>query len=397
MSQSQKRKKQDDQDQIELPVDLTYCFQSNIILNEMIKKLEYIGTYTVSNCKGAMSKMIGSQIYTKLQNQKELEKEFDSLIMQKTAKKDLVEEKEINELNVQINKCADELKESANSICKTLAKYPDIPKNLLKAKRDQKLLITDLTVLKDDFVNGKFDNYNELIESLLRKRMNIDDLRKDEMKLFRELKTLNEELSKEEADYTKDQVEMNQSLFRMKKLLAKTKLEENIFLDYQKNHIYALRDLHISNFKEEEMKMRKEIKDKNEEKEKISKLNEFVFDYLRAQKEEYEIQKSKWEQKRKEKEMYNEKVRNNLYEKNQLKRKTIDELTRKIQNYREANNHLEEVAKELNYMNFNTIHSDPEKVILPPIGKPAAQEAEKPNEEASSGINAENPQGEQQI
>jgi hypothetical protein len=206
---------------------------------------------------------------------------------------------------------------------------------------------------------------------------------------------LNEELSKEEADYTKDQVEMNQSLFRMKKLLAKTKLEENIFLDYQKNHIYALRDLHISNFKEEEAKMRKEIKDKNEEKEKISKLNEFVFDYLRAQKEEYEIQKGKWEQKRKEKEVHNEKIRNNLYEKNQLKRKTIDELTRKIQNYREANNHLEEVAKELNYTNFNTIHSDPEKVILPPINKPVNPEAEKNNEEISSGVNADNQQVEQ--
>ena len=72
MSQNQKRKKQDDQDQIELPVDLTYCFQSNIILNEMIKKLEYIGTYTVSNCKGAMSKMIGSQIIQNYKIKKDL-------------------------------------------------------------------------------------------------------------------------------------------------------------------------------------------------------------------------------------------------------------------------------------------------------------------------------------
>ena len=53
-----------------------------------------------------------------------------------------------------------------------------------------------------------------------------------------------------------------------------------------------------------------------------------------------------WELKKKEKEAINEKIRNNLYEKNQLRRKNIDELTKKIQNYREANNHLEEVASQ---------------------------------------------------
>ena len=48
-------------------MDLTFCFQSQVILQEELKKIEYIGTYTVSNSKGAMSKMIGSQIYNKLQ------------------------------------------------------------------------------------------------------------------------------------------------------------------------------------------------------------------------------------------------------------------------------------------------------------------------------------------
>ena len=49
-------------------------------------------------------------------------------------------------------------------------------------------------------------------------------------------------------------------------------------------------------------------------------------------------------------------------------------------------------------MNFNTIHSDPEKVILPPItGKNANQEVEKVNEEISSGmINVENNQQNEQ-
>lgn len=366
MSQ-QKSKKQDDKDLEDLPVDLTFCFQSQVILQEELKKIEYIGTYTVSNSKGAMSKMIGSQIYNKLQNQEELEKHFEELIIEKSSKVDLVEEEDINRLNKEINKCAEELKESTNSICKTLAENPDIPKNLIKAKRDQKLLLNDLQKIQEDLVNGKFDNYNIVNTNIINKKINIDDLRKDEMKLFRELKKLNEDLAKEEADYNKDQAEMNQSLFRMKKLLAKTKLEENIFIDYQKNHIFALNDLHQSNFREEESKMRKEIEDKRKERENITKLNEFVYTYLKEQKHNYELQKMEWELKKKEKEAINEKIRNNLYEKNQLRRKNIDELTKKIQNYREANNHLEEVASQLNYTNFSIIHSSPDKITLPPI------------------------------
>ena len=45
----------------------------------------------------------------------------------------------------------------------------------------------------------------------------------------------------------------------------------------------------------------------------------------------------------------------------------IDQLTKDIQNYRLANDHLMNVASELNYTNFNTIHGP--DVKLPTIDK----------------------------
>jgi hypothetical protein len=333
-----------------------------------------------------MSKMIGSQIDNKLKNQQELEKKFDDLIKEKTAKVDLVEEEAINELNKKINECAEELKLSTNSIVKTLAENPDIPKNLLKAKRDQKILITDLEKFKDDFVIGKLNGFNALVESYINKKINIDNLRKEEMKYFRELKQLNENLAKEENDYNKDQAEMNQNLFRMKKLLAKTKLEENMFIDYETNHINALSALHLSNFKEEENKMRKEIEDKNNEREKISKLNDFVYTFLKEQKQRYEEEKKQWDQKKTSKETYNEKIRNNLLDKNNQRKVLIEDLTKKIKNYRFANDHLTKVASELNYTNFNTIHGP--DVKLPPIDNvPEQIELNSPSKEENKQQN----------
>ena len=360
-------KNKDDKELEELPVDLTFCFQAGIILNEALKKAEYIGAFTVSNSKSAMSKMIGIQIDNKLKKQQEFEKKFQSLISEKAKKINLIEEEEINRLNEEIKLCAEELKISTNDICKTLSENPDIPKNLIKAKRDQKIMINDLKKFQGDFVIGKLNNFNQVIDSYVSQKINIDDLRKEEMKYFRQLKELNENLSKEEADYNKDQIEMNQSLLRMKKLLAKTKLEENIFYQYEENHIKALSALHESNFREEEKKMRREIEEKEKEKEKITKLNTFVNDYLKEQKKFYEMQRALWEKKKSEKSDENGKLREKLQDKNTKTKNMIEQLTKDIQNYRMANDHLMDVASQLNYTTFNTIHGP--DVKLPPIDK----------------------------
>ena len=362
-----KYKNKDDKELEELPVDLTFCFQAGIILNEALKKAEYIGAFTVSNSKSAMSKMIGIQIDNKLKKQQEFEKKFQNLISEKAKKINLIQEEEINKLNEEIKLCAEELKSSTNDICKTLEENPDIPKNLIKAKRDQKIMINDLKKFQPDFVICKLNNFKQVIESYESQKINIDDLRKDEMKYFKQLKVLNENLSKEEADYNKDQIEMNQSLLRMKKLLAKTKLEENIFYQYEENHIKALSALHESNFKEEEKKMRREIEEKEKEKEKTTKLNTFVFEYLKEQKKYYEMQRALWEKKKTEKSDENGKLREKLQDKNTKTKNMIEQLTKDIQNYRMANDHLMEVASQLNYTNFNTIHGP--DVKLPPIDK----------------------------
>ena len=362
-----KYKNKDDKELEDTPVDLTFCFQAGIILNEALKKAEYIGAFTVSNSKSAMSKMIGIQIDNKLKKQQEFEKKFQNLISEKAKKINLIQEEEINKLNEEIKLCAEELKSSTNDICKTLEENPDIPKNLIKAKRDQKIMINDLKKFQPDFVIGKLNNFNQVIESYESQKINIDDLRKDEMKYFKQLKVLNENLSKEEADYNKDQIEMNQSLLRMKKLLAKTKLEENIFYQYEENHIKALSALHESNFKEEEKKMRREIEEKEKEKEKTTKLNTFVFEYLKEQKKYYEMQRALWEKKKTEKSDENGKLREKLQDKNTKTKNMIEQLTKDIQNYRMANDHLMEVASQLNYTNFNTIHGP--DVKLPPIDK----------------------------
>ena len=361
-----KSKNKDDKEE-ELPVDLTFCFQAGIILNEALKKAEYIGAFTVSNSKSAMSKMIGIQIDNKLKKQQEFEKKFQSLISEKAKKINLTQEEEINKLNEEIKLCAEDLKSSINDISKTLSENPDIPKNLIKAKRDQKIMINDLKKFQGDFVIGKLNNFNQIIESYVGQQINIDELRKEEMKYFRELKVLNENLSKEEADYNKDQIEMNQSLLRMKKMLAKTKLEENIFYQYEENHIKALSALHESNFREEEKKMRREIEEKEKEKEKTTKLNTFVFEYLKEQKKYYEMQRALWEKKKTEKSDENGKLREKLQDKNTKTKNMIEQLTKDIQNYRMANDHLMDVASKLNYTNFNTIHGP--DVKLPPIEK----------------------------
>lgn len=362
-----KHQKKDNKDEEESYADLTFCFQADIILKDELKKAEYIGTYTVSNSKSAMSKMIGKQIDDKLKQQEKLENKFHGLIQEKSKKVNLIEENEIDRLNKEIDGCATELKESTNDICKTLSENPDIPKNLVKAKRDQRILVTDLKKFFDDFVVGKWNNYDTVIELYKSQKVDVGKLREKEMGLFKELKKLNEKLAKEEAGYNKDQIEMNQSLLRSKKLLAKTKLEENIFINYEENHINALAALHKSNFKEEEKKMIREIEEKEKERERIGKLNEFVFSYLREQKADYERRKIEVDNKRSQRAAENEHRLQGLNTGITNRTNKIEKLTKDIQNYRLANDHLMEVAAELSPENYSTIHGA--NVTLPPITK----------------------------
>jgi len=86
-------------------VDLTFCFEERVILEEAINKLNYIKDLkeiTSSNSANAMSKSIGQQIDNLMRNQSRLEKEFEDLIIKKTKKIDLVDQKAIDDLVIEI-------------------------------------------------------------------------------------------------------------------------------------------------------------------------------------------------------------------------------------------------------------------------------------------------------
>ena len=137
------------------------------------------------------------------------------------------------------------------------------------------------------------------------------------------------------------------------------------------------------NKKEKEDKEIKEKDDKEKEKAKISKLNSFVNEYLKDQKKYYEVQRSLWDKKKTEKGEENAKLREKLQDKNMKTKNMIEQLTKDIQNYRLANDHLMNVASELNYTNFNTIHGP--DVKLPTIDKVPEQSDPNNNTNAKTG------------
>jgi hypothetical protein len=251
---------------IENTSDLTFHFEAIVTIEEALNKLDYIGNYTYSNSASAMSKSIGLQIDNKLKKQQELEKEFEDLILNKIKKVELLEEKEIKDLIHRIQKVADDLKLSTNSICKSLAENPDIPTNLRKAKEDKTYIMTKLNEIKEDLNQGNMIKFIEIIEDIKRKTINIDEKRGEEMKLYKQLKQIENELSKEEAEYSKDVQNLNKRLLAEKKKLEKAKLEENMFKNYREKEVDASKAIKLANFKFNEEGMNSDITYKNKEK-----------------------------------------------------------------------------------------------------------------------------------
>ena len=292
-----KQKKQEEEDEQE-PVDLTFCFQLETILDEQLKKLNYIGKYTVSNSKGAMAKIIGQQIKDKLEKQRELEEKFQKHIREKAVKTDLVDDIDIQRLNAKINEVADELKQSAYSIFKTLAENPDVPKNLAKAKTDQLDLIDDIKKMKDELKNGNFNNYNEIIKTIEANKFDIEKLRKEENDKYRELKRYNEEYAKEEMDFKKDKDEIERHLIKVKKDLADTKMEEKMYKTYQEGRINAEKNFFMSKFQGEENKLKEEIAKIEKQDESNKTIFNLYHEHLKNMKNFFDGQKVAWENKR---------------------------------------------------------------------------------------------------
>ena len=217
--------------------DLIFCFEAIVTFNEMLEKLDYIGKYTSSNSEGVMSNAIGLQIENLMKEQSELEKTFEEKIAEKAKKIDLLEEAEITELKEEINKTAENLKLSTNKICKSLAANPDIPKNLKKAITDKELVKNKILGIKEELVEGSFDKFTEDSERARKSNINISELRNIEMKLFTELRQINEELATEDAEYVKEYKRLKHLLTSNKKDLAKSKLEEEFLRQYRVSHL----------------------------------------------------------------------------------------------------------------------------------------------------------------
>jgi len=246
--------------------DLIFCFESIVILEEALTKLNYIGNFTYSNSASVMSNSIGQQIENKMKHQRELENDFEKLIVEKSSKTELLEEKEINELSNEIKRCAKNLKDSTNDICKSLEENPDIPLNLKKSKNNKNSIIEKINEIKTDLVNGSFDKFELILLEIEKNSIKIDEKRKREMHLLGELKKLNEILFKEESDYIKDTKNLENRLVIEKKILAKTKMEEQIFMEYRKNELNALKTFKKKKFNDGQSLLEKDIVEKNKEK-----------------------------------------------------------------------------------------------------------------------------------
>lgn len=267
----QNKDKKDKEEPAENIMDLTFCFETLTIVEEALNKLNYIGNFTYSNSANVMSNSIGQQIEIKMKVQRDLEKKFEDLIIEKSGKTELLEEKKISHLVTQIQSCAEELKKSTNDICKSLSENPDIPKNLLKAKEDKNVIMVVLNDIKEDLINGKTERFDSTVDNIVRNSIKIEEKRSDEMRLFKHLRNLNEELTKEETEFLKETKNLENRLQAEKKKLAKTKMEENIFKGYRKNQLDALKTLKKTNFQDYEISTNKEIIDKNREKVKKEK------------------------------------------------------------------------------------------------------------------------------
>ena len=221
-------------DESEKPAnDLVFCFEAIITFKDSIDKLDYIGKYTSTNSAGVMSKSIGQQIESLMKKQSDLEKDFEKYIKEKSKKTELLDEKEIKEYNNKIANTANELRVSTNNICKSLAENPDIPHNLKKALKNKAGFQEELFKIKTYLYDGSFDYFKSLSETIEKNTINIEEKRRIETDLFIKVRDKNKKLNIDEAEFAKEEQNLNNNLGKEEKNFKKVQMEENLLRDYR--------------------------------------------------------------------------------------------------------------------------------------------------------------------
>lgn len=322
-----------------LPLTEIEAFRAQVLLEEALNKLNFLHSVS-SSASGAgdeLTQHMGVEISRIIQEQRELERKYETLIAQRGQLKGLVNKAKFVETQKDIQDVAHRLKESNRSLCRNLKENPNVQGNLEKMKAERAQVQEWLEETKSELVEHSFANLVSKVDAERREQERLSEVKKKEKEATANVKQLEAELQRENADHERETKLANQEIKELKEDLQRNKTISEIEFKFEEKKLRAREQALLRIHTQKEKKLNEEFERLQTGQLMEQTVHERAHDFLEQRLRLLQEDKEKWTRDS-ENEVNDRQVEldmlNNRREQNQ---QGLDELEKK--RYQEAEEH----------------------------------------------------------
>lgn len=217
------------------------AFRAQVLLEEALKKLNFLTSISTSASVHGdeLTQFMGDEISRIIQEQRELERKYETLIAARGQLKGLCNKAKFVETQKEIQDVAHRLKESNKSLCRNLKENPNVAGNLLKMQTERTHVQEWLEETKSELVEMSFANLVSKVEAERREQERLSEVKKKEREATATVKQLEAELQREHADHEKETKAANQEIKELKEELQRSKTISDIEFKFEEKKLRA--------------------------------------------------------------------------------------------------------------------------------------------------------------
>lgn len=273
------------------------AFRAQVLLEDSLKKLEFL-TSISSNAnvhRDELTQFMGDEISRIIHEQRDLEKEYESLIAVRGTLKGLCNKAKFKEVQTQIQEVAHKLRESNKNLCRNLKENPNVQGNLLKMQQERSRVQELLEDTKGELIELSFSGLMQKVEQERRSQELLNEVKKKEHEASMTVKVLEAELQREYQDHEKENRQSNQEIKDLKEELQKSKTISQIELAFEEKRLKARLNADARMFTQKAKGLREQLAELKEAMEMEVRVHGNCKGFFQSKIETLNNQKEEWQ------------------------------------------------------------------------------------------------------
>jgi len=272
------------------------AFRSQVLLEEALKKLSFLASISTNTSVHGdeLTQHMGDEISRIIQEQRELERKYESLIAQRGALKGLCNKAKFLEVQKQIQDVARQLKDSNKNLCRNLKENPNVQENMLKMQAERTQVQEWLEETKTELVDMSFSNLVTKVEAERHSQEQLSDVKKKEREATATVKQLEAELQREQADNERETKLANQEIKELKEELQKNKTISDIEFKFEEKKLRAKEQALLRIHTQMEKLLNEELDSLRKAQTMEQSVHERCHDFLNDRVQELQVKKETW-------------------------------------------------------------------------------------------------------